>query len=503
MSIRADYAAVALQDPAQSPLPLRVRVYPQRWLILAIYMLFSTSNLWQWIQYAIVGNLVRKYYDVSSYAVDWTSVLFMLVYIPFVYPASSLINEKGLRLSILLGAALNAAATWLKVLAVAPGRFWLLLVAQSIAAVAQVFVLTVPPTVAFLWFGANEVSTACALGVFGNQLGVSLSFFLTPLLITDHENVEDIGWDMKVYSYSLAGGSTLVLLLVIAFFQDKPATPPSVAVAVREMSASKQGEAGGGSSLVVLRRLLRCPPFLLLVASLSLCFIVFNAVGTMLNPLILLYFPAHIRCPGRDSPCEYGRFHVHFVSWKSCSRVRRLIVFGVFIGRLLPGGHGVRVGADVPRAREHRDGRDDDRSAGGELGSHSAVRLDAGRRGRPVGQRVPQRAAARRAPRHRLHQGRPAPTPRLSRRQRPRSQGHRRCSQKQFQSRRPSLTGHVAPYRMCPRKASFRLTEYVLSHEDASGEEQCFEEFIHTKELHRLKRELMSIFRDVMAFSVD
>ncbi|XP_049952610.1 uncharacterized MFS-type transporter C09D4.1-like isoform X3 [Schistocerca serialis cubense] len=466
MSIRADYAAVALQDPAQSPLPLRVRVYPQRWLILAIYMLFSTSNLWQWIQYAIVGNLVRKYYDVSSYAVDWTSVLFMLVYIPFVYPASSLINEKGLRLSILLGAALNAAATWLKVLAVAPGRFWLLLVAQSIAAVAQVFVLTVPPTVAFLWFGANEVSTACALGVFGNQLGVSLSFFLTPLLITDHENVEDIGWDMKVYSYSLAGGSTLVLLLVIAFFQDKPATPPSVAVAVREMSASKQGEAGGGSSLVVLRRLLRCPPFLLLVASLSLCFIVFNAVGTMLNPLILLYFP-------------------------------------VFIGRLLPGGHGVRVGADVPRAREHRDGRDDDRSAGGELGSHSAVRLDAGRRGRPVGQRVPQRAAARRAPRHRLHQGRPAPTPRLSRRQRPRSQGHRRCSQKQFQSRRPSLTGHVAPYRMCPRKASFRLTEYVLSHEDASGEEQCFEEFIHTKELHRLKRELMSIFRDVMAFSVD
>ncbi|XP_049782569.1 uncharacterized MFS-type transporter C09D4.1-like [Schistocerca cancellata] len=291
MSIRADYAAVALQDPAQSPLPLRVRVYPRRWLILAIYMLFSTSNLWQWIQYAIVGNLVRKYYDVSSYAVDWTSVLFMLVYIPFVYPASSLINEKGLRLSILLGAALNAAATWLKVLAVAPGRFWLLLVAQSIAAVAQVFVLTVPPTVAFLWFGANEVSTACALGVFGNQLGVSLSFFLTPLLITDHENVEDIGWDMKVYSYSLAGGSTLVLLLVIAFFQDKPATPPSVAVAVREMSASKQGEAGGGSSLGVLRRLLRCPPFLLLVASLSLCFIVFNAVGTMLNPLILLYFP--------------------------------------------------------------------------------------------------------------------------------------------------------------------------------------------------------------------
>ena len=34
----------------------------------------------------------------------------------------------------------------------------------------KVFILGVPSKLAATWFGENEVSTACAIGVFGNQV---------------------------------------------------------------------------------------------------------------------------------------------------------------------------------------------------------------------------------------------------------------------------------------------------------------------------------------------
>ena len=41
---------------------------------------------------------------------------------------------------------------------------------QTVVAMSQVFVLGVPPNVAAVWFGADQVSSACSIGVFGNQV---------------------------------------------------------------------------------------------------------------------------------------------------------------------------------------------------------------------------------------------------------------------------------------------------------------------------------------------
>ena len=42
--------------------------------------------------------------------------------------------------------------------------------AQTVCAVAQLFVLGIPARLAAVWFGPNEVSTATSIGVFGNQV---------------------------------------------------------------------------------------------------------------------------------------------------------------------------------------------------------------------------------------------------------------------------------------------------------------------------------------------
>jgi len=41
---------------------------------------------------------------------------------------------------------------------------------QSIVAISQIFILGIPPQLAATWFPSHQVSSACAIGVFGNQV---------------------------------------------------------------------------------------------------------------------------------------------------------------------------------------------------------------------------------------------------------------------------------------------------------------------------------------------
>ena len=78
--------------------------------------------------------------------------------------------RKGLRVTVILGAVGTMIGAWIKVLGVHPDRFFVVLIGQTVTALAQVFILGVPPNVAAVWFGPEEVSSACAIGVFGNQV---------------------------------------------------------------------------------------------------------------------------------------------------------------------------------------------------------------------------------------------------------------------------------------------------------------------------------------------
>ena len=41
---------------------------------------------------------------------------------------------------------------------------------QTIVAISQIFILGIPPQLAATWFPSSQVSSACAIGVFGNQV---------------------------------------------------------------------------------------------------------------------------------------------------------------------------------------------------------------------------------------------------------------------------------------------------------------------------------------------
>ncbi|KAJ1526074.1 hypothetical protein ONE63_009239 [Megalurothrips usitatus] len=202
-----------------------VRVLRRRWVMLALFSVTSMANAAHWIMYAIIADVATRYYGVSDMAINWTSIVFMAAYVPLVLPASWVIEKKGLRPAVLLGCSLMCAGSWLKVVSAAPDRFDIAFIGQTIIGVAQMFTLGLPGRLAAVWFGAKEVSFACAVGVFGNQLGIALGFLIPPAVVGDHADLAAITADLKVLYYAFAIVPTVVLVLLVLFFENRPPFP--------------------------------------------------------------------------------------------------------------------------------------------------------------------------------------------------------------------------------------------------------------------------------------
>lgn len=91
--LKMDESNDSTTTTSRLPVIQKCQVYPIRWLILAIFVMYSCVNAMQWIQYSIITDVVIKYYGVSAQAVNWTSMIFMVLYIPFIFPASYLLDK--------------------------------------------------------------------------------------------------------------------------------------------------------------------------------------------------------------------------------------------------------------------------------------------------------------------------------------------------------------------------------------------------------------------------
>nr|XP_057947128.1 heme transporter FLVCR2 isoform X5 [Doryrhamphus excisus] len=269
-------------------------VHWKRWMIVFLFSSYSLSNAYQWIQYGIINNIIMKFYQVDAFAVDWLSMLYMLTYIPFIFPVTWLLDQKGLRLTALLANALNCAGTWTKVASVKPNLFWVTILGQFASSLSQVFILGMPSRLASVWFGADEVSTACAIGVFGNQLGIAIGFLIPPILVPNVDDMDELAHHIKIMFYISAGAATIIFILVVIFFQEKPELPPTQAQAQARCFTQEQY-----SYRASIWRLLRNKPFMLLVVSYGLNVGCFYAVSTLLNRMIIEHYPGEEVNAGR------------------------------------------------------------------------------------------------------------------------------------------------------------------------------------------------------------
>ncbi|XP_066533076.1 heme transporter FLVCR2 isoform X2 [Hoplias malabaricus] len=260
-------------------------LYKRRWLIVCVFSSYSLCNSFQWIQYGIINNIFMRFYGVDSFTVDWLSMVYMLTYVPLVFPVSWLLEKRGLRIIALVATALNCIGTWLKVASARPDLFPVTFLGQFTCSVAQVFILGMPSRIASVWFGSEEVSTACSIGVFGNQLGVAIGFLVPPILVPNVEDLDELASRIQVMFYITAGVATFLFFLVLIVFQEKPELPPSQA-----QSVARQIPLESYSYSSSILRLLRNRAFILLIISYGLNVGCFYAVGTLLNQMIIKHY---------------------------------------------------------------------------------------------------------------------------------------------------------------------------------------------------------------------
>ncbi|XP_062406213.1 heme transporter FLVCR2-like isoform X4 [Sardina pilchardus] len=270
------------------------RLYKKRWLIVLLFSSYSLCNSYQWIQYGIINNIFMKFYGVDTFTIDWMSMIFMLTYIPFIFPVTWLLDKKGLRVIALIATAMNCVGTWIKVASARPDLFAVTFLGQFCSSFAQVFILGMPSRIASVWFSSEEVSTACSIGVFGNQLGIAIGFLVPPILVPNVEDMDELAHHIRVMFYITAGVATVLFVLVVIVFQEQPEIPPTQSqVTARSIPPEEY------SYMASIKRLLCNKPFILLIISYGLNVGCFYAVGTLLNRMIIEYYPGEEVNAGR------------------------------------------------------------------------------------------------------------------------------------------------------------------------------------------------------------
>ena len=204
-------------------------LYRERWIYLLLFVFLSATNGFNWVELTIITDIVEKYYNVSTLAVTWTSMLFFVPYIPLIFPATWYLQNKGLRSTIILGALGTCLGCWIKLFGTRQSGFPIVFAGQTLTEISEVFMLGIPSELAATWFPQNQISLACAIGVFGNQMGVALGFLLPPIIVRRHKNILDstlVGSDLFTLFISLAVITTIVLILIVTLFPDWALSSP-------------------------------------------------------------------------------------------------------------------------------------------------------------------------------------------------------------------------------------------------------------------------------------
>ncbi|KAF5296867.1 hypothetical protein FQA39_LY12385 [Lamprigera yunnana] len=269
------------------------KLYKERWVMLFLLFITSCVSLIQWIQYSIISDVVVKYYNVSYEAANWTTTIYLLLYIPFVFLGNYVIEKYGLRIAVILSALGSCVGAWIKIFSVNPHRFWVLLLGQSVVGISQVFLLPSPPLLASEWFGADEVSMASSIGVSGCQLGAAIGFILAPILVKTQNNLYDTGIDLLNMAIATTISATFVFLLVLLFFKNEPPTPPSRA----KMLCRSEKKLTVGS--VHLKKLFTNRSYIALLISYGVDVGVYYAISTLLNQIIIQHMPDKSEDAGR------------------------------------------------------------------------------------------------------------------------------------------------------------------------------------------------------------
>lgn len=280
------------------------QVYFRRWIILFLFSSISLLSAFNWIEYNIIQDVTIQFYNKSlpegeaaqNDAVNWFSMIYMLCYIPLVFPAMFLLDRKGLKLSIVLGGLLTTIGSVIKCFAVKPELFIIAMIGQTFCAIAQAFTLSVPARLSALWFGPSQIALATSMGVFGNQLGAAIGFLVPPMIVLRSDDFEFMQKRFLYLLIPIAVLCGIITLAALLFIKDQPEKPPSIAqleIRNQTIKYEEDKKSHKKSDFQLFRKslsnLLKNFNFLLILVSYGINTGTYYAIGTLLHQIISSY----------------------------------------------------------------------------------------------------------------------------------------------------------------------------------------------------------------------
>ncbi len=194
------------------------RLYPYRWVVLAVFMFANLMIQLLWISYSPVTKDAAAYFNVSDLKIGLLSMVFMIAYIPLSIPISWAIDTFGFRKAVGLGSLLMGAFALMRGLS--GDNYAMVLISTIGLGIAQPFLMNSWTTLPAHWFEKEFRATAVGLVTLSGLLGIALSMILTPALL---ETMKNLGSVQLAYGITAAVSAVLFVLLA----RDNPPTPPS------------------------------------------------------------------------------------------------------------------------------------------------------------------------------------------------------------------------------------------------------------------------------------
>ena len=153
---------------------------PYRWVVLAVYSLVAGVSQMLWLNFAPLLSQIQQRYGVTELLASTLVMVFPLLYVLLSLPAGALIDRKGYRFTVGLGAVVMAAFACLRIHDVS---FWVLLAGQIGIAVAQPFVVNGVSKLVSDWFNAEQGAIATGLATMGMFIGMAVGMAASPAVM--------------------------------------------------------------------------------------------------------------------------------------------------------------------------------------------------------------------------------------------------------------------------------------------------------------------------------
>jgi len=223
--------------------PKAFKLYTKRWLILLVLSLLQCSNAMIWLSYAPIADYTAEYYNTSPDTVNYLSLVYMIASAVFGGISAFILDYMGLRAGLMVGAWLNFVGAGIKFLsafsyvlphsALLPVAF----VGQTLAALAQPYMMFASTKVAALWFPEEHRALANTVGSMANPLGILVGSLLAPALVKP--TAGDIHTDELSHYFQVLLGVHMapsgIAALLSLFVTSKPPTPPSASAEEESM----------------------------------------------------------------------------------------------------------------------------------------------------------------------------------------------------------------------------------------------------------------------------